>query len=67
MKIRLERLATLRGDFGELLEKSTTLRGRFAKAGAQVPRGLTVISGSTVLGEGWSHLGGGGPTPNKGF
>ena len=52
MKISLERLATLRGDFGELLEKSATLRGRFGKAGAQVPRGLTLISGIAALGEG---------------
>ena len=47
----LDRLATLRGDFGELPEKSATLRGRFGKAGAQVPRGLTLISGSGGLGD----------------
>ena len=52
MKISLERLATLRGDFEELSEKSATLRGRFGKAGAQVPRGLTLISEYAALGEG---------------
>jgi len=43
LKISMERLATLRGDFGELLGKAATLRGGFGKAGAQVPRGLTLI------------------------
>ena len=52
MKISLERLATLRGDFGELLGKLEILRGRFEKVVAQVPRGLALISEYAALGEG---------------
>ena len=67
MKISLEILATLRGDFGELPGKSTTLRGNARKAGAQVARGLTLISGIAALAEGWrvSTYGGAARPPIK--